>query len=172
MDREYSGKKKSGHLEFRTKLALQLMSYSSSSNYTLPVDGQGFCTNLKNAVQPGSTSQCGSHIVLLKDAKDCKACMAANRVVQGVKRKALEELSVNSVQWIRTEETDEDLGSLGHGMAVQFVRFISVEREIAGLSIYRRKEWVKCTKWLEIHFQRKGLCTLGIKATRCHPWKG
>jgi hypothetical protein len=38
--------------------------------------------------------------VLSKDAKTCKACQAAKRGVQlGTKRKALEELSANSVQF-------------------------------------------------------------------------
>ncbi len=96
---EDNGKKKrSGHEEFRTKLAQQLMSHSSSSKHTLPIDGQGVRTNLQNVVKSSVSKEC-EHVVLSKDGKFCKACQAAGRMVQqGTKRKALEELSINSIQ--------------------------------------------------------------------------
>ncbi|KAF2187428.1 hypothetical protein K469DRAFT_113549 [Zopfia rhizophila CBS 207.26] len=76
------------------------MSHSSSLKYTLPINGQGVRTNLQNVVKPSDSNQCGKHIVLSKDGKPCKACQAVGRVVQqGTKWKALEELSVNSIQF-------------------------------------------------------------------------
>ena len=104
VDQGYGSIKESGHLEFCMKLAQQLMAYSLSSRHALPVDGQGVHTNLKNVVQcislaSQSCSQSCTCVVLSKDAKDCKACMAAGRIVtQGIKRKALEDLSVNSIR--------------------------------------------------------------------------
>src|SRR5271154_6638878 len=50
MDQGYSTKKKGGHLSFRTKLALQLMAHSVSSQHTSPIDGFGVRTNLQNHV--------------------------------------------------------------------------------------------------------------------------
>ena len=70
------------------------MLYLSLSKYTLLVDGQGVRTNPKRAVQIGPSRQCGNnnHVILSNDAKACKACMAAGRVVQkDAKPKALEE---------------------------------------------------------------------------------
>ena len=42
IDQGYSTKKKGGNLNFRKKFATQLMTYSSSSKYTSPIDGFGF----------------------------------------------------------------------------------------------------------------------------------
>jgi hypothetical protein len=96
MDQGYSTKKKGGHLKFRTKLALQLMAHSSSSKYTLPIDGFGIRTNLALHVQENCQ---GIHEVISQDAKECKACMAQGRIAQaGERRKALCELSENSVR--------------------------------------------------------------------------
>ena len=50
IDQGSSTKKKSGHLDFRKKLATQLMTYSSSSKHTSPIDGMGVRTNLQNHV--------------------------------------------------------------------------------------------------------------------------
>lgn len=99
MDQGHSTKKKGGHLKFRTKLASQLMAHSSSSKYTAPVDGFGVRTNLASHVAPGRDGCGGTHEVLSKDGKACKACMAQGRRAQeGEKRKVLCELSGNSVQ--------------------------------------------------------------------------
>jgi Transposase IS4 len=99
MDRGFSSKQKGGHLDFRIKLASQLMSHSSSHNYTCPIDGFGVQTNLKNHVIASLDTCGGVHEVLSKVAKECKACMAQGRTTQaGWKRKALQELSVNSAQ--------------------------------------------------------------------------
>lgn len=142
MDQGHGDKKKSGHLEFRMKLAQQLMSYSSSLKHALPIDGQGVRTNLKNAVTPGlsRTSQCGDHIVLSKDAKACKACMAAGRVVQGVKRKALEDLSINPVR------TDQNGGKR---------RRSQVSRSRYGCSVCQIHLCKEGDCWYE-HLQAKG----------------
>ncbi len=98
MDQGHSTKQKGGHLKFRTKLALQLMAYSSSSKYTPPVDGFGVRTNLVSHVTISRDGCGGIHEVISRDGKECKACMAQGRRAQrGEKRKALCELSVNSV---------------------------------------------------------------------------
>jgi len=76
MDQGHSIKKKGGHLKFRTKLASQLMAYSSSSKYTSPVDGFGVRTNLVSHVTTGRDGCGGTHEVLSQNGKACKACMA------------------------------------------------------------------------------------------------
>ena len=99
MDQGHSTKKKGGHLKFRTKLASQLMAYSSSSKYTAPVDGFGVRINLASHVTTGRDGCGGIHEVLSRDGKPCKACMAQSRIAQkSEKRKALSELSGNSVR--------------------------------------------------------------------------
>jgi Transposase IS4 len=95
-----SEKKRVGwQLDFRIGLASQLMGYSSVRNYTSPIDGFGVQTNLKNHVTKSPDTCGGIHEVLSKVAKECKACMAQGRTAQAVwKRKALQELSTNSVK--------------------------------------------------------------------------
>ncbi len=110
MDQGHSTKKNGGHLKFRTKLASQLMAYSSSPKYTSLVDGFGVRINLVLHVTI-SRDGCGgthtitedgcrgTHKVISQDVKACKACMAQGRRAQGgEKRKALCELSENSVR--------------------------------------------------------------------------
>jgi len=99
MDQGHSTKKKSGHLQFRKKLASQLMAYSSSFKYTSPIDGFGVRTNLKNHIITSGNGCNGTHDVISQSAKECKACMAQGRTAQaGGKRKVLNELSENSVR--------------------------------------------------------------------------
>jgi len=99
MDKGNSTKKQGGHLKFRTKLASQLMANSSSSKHTTPVDGFGVRTNLASHVTTDKDGCGGTHEVLSRDGKPCKACMAQSRTAQkGEKRKALSELSGNSVR--------------------------------------------------------------------------
>ena len=76
IDQGHSTKKKGGHLKFRTKLASQLMAYSSSSKYTSPVDGFGVHTNLASHVTISRDGCGGIHEVISQDGKACKACMA------------------------------------------------------------------------------------------------
>jgi len=76
MDQGHSTKKKGGHLKFRTKLASQLMAHSSSSKHTSPVDGFGVHTNLASHVTTSRDGCGGTHEVLSRDGKACKACMA------------------------------------------------------------------------------------------------
>src|SRR6266513_1156154 len=76
MDQGHSTKKRGGHLQFRTKLASQLMAYSSSSKYTPPVDGFGVRTNLASHVTTRRDGCGGTHEVLSQNGKACKACMA------------------------------------------------------------------------------------------------
>lgn len=99
MDKGFSSKKKGGHLDFRIKLASQLMDHSSAPTYTSPIDGFGVRTDLKNQVTASPDGNCGgTHEVLSKVAKECKACMSQGRTAQAAwKRKALQELSANSV---------------------------------------------------------------------------
>ncbi len=83
-------------MKFRTKLASQLMAHSSSSKYTSPVDGFGVHTNLTAHIRDGYS---GTHEVISREHKECKACMAQGRTAQvGKKRKVLYKLSENSVQ--------------------------------------------------------------------------
>ena len=76
MDQGHSTKKKGGHLKFRTKLASQLMAYSSSSTYTSPVDGFGVRTNLVSHIMISRDGCSGTHEMISRDAKECKACMS------------------------------------------------------------------------------------------------
>ena len=96
MDQGHLTKKKGGHLKFHTILALQLMAYSSSFKHISPVDGFGVRTNLAAHVRDGCS---GTHEVISREHKECKACMAQGRTAQvGKKRKVLYKLSENSVQ--------------------------------------------------------------------------
>ena len=96
MDKGNSTKKKGGHLLFRTKLASQLIAYSVRSQHAVPINGYGVRTNLQLHV---TSSYTGVLEVLSKVAKECKACMAQGRMAQiSEKRKALQDLSVNSVR--------------------------------------------------------------------------
>src|SRR5271155_196791 len=99
MDQGHSTKKKGGHLKFRTKLASQLMAYSSSFKHASPVDGFGVRTNLKNHIITSRNGCNGTHDVISQSAKECKACMAQGRTAQSSgKRVVLQELSENSVR--------------------------------------------------------------------------
>ena len=99
MDQGHSTKKKGGHLKFRTKLASQLMAYSSSSTYTSLVDGFRVRTNLASHIMISRDGCSGTHEMISRDAKECKACMSQGRTVQaGEKRKVLHKLSENSVR--------------------------------------------------------------------------
>jgi hypothetical protein len=99
MDQGSSTKKKGGHLDFRKKLATQLMTHSSSSKYTSPIDGFGVRTNLQNHVITSTNACNGVCVILSQTAKECKACMAQGRTAQASgKRMAMQELSVNSVR--------------------------------------------------------------------------
>jgi hypothetical protein len=99
MDEGHSTKKKGGHLKFRARLASQLMAHSSSSNYTSPVDGFGIRTNLASHITISRDGCSGTHEMISRDAKACKACMAQGRTAQvGEKRKPLYKLSENSVR--------------------------------------------------------------------------
>ena len=99
MDQGHSAKKKGGHLKFRTKLASQLMSHSSSFKYTSPIDGFGVRTNLSNHIITSRNGCNGIHDVISQSAKECKACMAQGRTAQASeKRKVLQQLSENSVR--------------------------------------------------------------------------
>src|SRR6266480_4968971 len=72
------------------------MAHSSSSKYTSPVDGFGVHTNLTAHIRDGCS---GTHEVISREHKECKACMAQGRTAQvGKKRKVLYKLSENSVQ--------------------------------------------------------------------------
>ena len=86
-------------MKFRTKLASQLMAYSSSSKHTSPADGFGVRTNLASHITISRDGCSGTHEMISRDAKECKACMAQGRTAQaGEKRKDLYKLSENSVQ--------------------------------------------------------------------------
>ena len=86
-------------MKFHTKLASQLIAYSSSSKYTSPVDGFGVRTNLASHVTTSRDGCGGIHKVLSQDGKACKACMAQGRkALGGEKRKVLYELSENSIR--------------------------------------------------------------------------
>ena len=99
MDQGHSTKKKGGHLKFRTKLALQLMAYSSSPKYTSPVDGFGVRTNLTSHVTTSKDGCSGTHEVISQEHKACKAYMAQGRTAQGgEKRKVFCKLLENSVR--------------------------------------------------------------------------
>ena len=85
-------------MKFRTKLASQLMAHSSSSKYISPVDGFGVRINLASHVTTSRDGCGGTHEVLSRDRKACKACMAQGRkALGGEKRKVLYELSENSI---------------------------------------------------------------------------
>jgi len=99
MDQGHSTKRKGGHLKFRTKLASQLMAYSSSSKHTSPADGFGVRTNLASYITISRDGCSGTHEMISQDAKECKACMAQGRTAQASeKRKDLYKLSENSVR--------------------------------------------------------------------------
>ena len=99
MDQGHSTKKKGGHLKFRKKLASQLMAHSSSPQHASPIDGFGVRTDLRNHVTTSTNGCNGTHVVLSKNTKECKACMAQGRTAQASgKRKVLQELSNNSVR--------------------------------------------------------------------------
>lgn len=67
IDQGSSTKKKEGHLNFRKKLATQLIAHSSSSKYTSPIDGFGVRTNLQNHVVT-STNACNGVCVILSQS--------------------------------------------------------------------------------------------------------
>jgi hypothetical protein len=74
------------------------MKHSHSQRYTTPKEVAGTHTVLDNHVSLPSTNGCGgSTVVLSKVAKECKACQASSRLATGTKRKALEDLSENSI---------------------------------------------------------------------------
>ena len=107
MDQGHLTKKKGGHLKFRTKLASQLMAHSSSSKYTSPVDGFGVHMNLISHIMIRRDGCSGTHEIISRDAKECKAYMTQGRTAQaGEKRKVLCKLSENSV---RTNQDGEKL---------------------------------------------------------------
>jgi len=91
--------KKGGHLNFRKKLAAQLMAHSFSSKHTSPIDGFGVRTNLQNHVVTSTNACNGVCVILSQIAKECKACLAQGRTAQASgKRMVMQELSVNSVR--------------------------------------------------------------------------
>jgi hypothetical protein len=97
--------KTGGHLDFRKKLATQLMAHSSSSKYTSPIGGMGVRMNLQNHAITSTNAWNGVCEILSQIAKECKACMAQGRTAQANgKRKVVQELSVNSA---RTKEGGE-----------------------------------------------------------------
>ncbi len=99
MDQGHSTKKKGGHLKFRTKLASQLMAHSSSSKHTSPIDGFGVRTNLASHITVGRDGCGGTHEVISREHKECKACMAQGRTAHaGEKREVLDKLSENSLR--------------------------------------------------------------------------
>jgi hypothetical protein len=105
MDQGHSTKKNGGHLKFRTKLASQLMAHSSSSKYASPIDGFGVRTNLKNHTITSRNGCGGIHDFISRTASECKACMAQGRTAQACeKRKVLQELSENSIQFNQNGE--------------------------------------------------------------------
>ena len=81
MDQGHLTKKQGGYLKFRTKLALQLMAYSSSSMYISPVDGFGVHTNLVSHIMISRDGCSGTHEMISRDTKECKACMSQGRTV-------------------------------------------------------------------------------------------
>ena len=83
-------------MDFRKKLAIQLMAHSSSSKYTSPIDGFGVRTNLQDHVITSTNACNGVCIFLSQIAKECKACMVQGRTAQASgKRMAMQELSVD-----------------------------------------------------------------------------
>jgi hypothetical protein len=98
MDQGYSTKKKGGHLKFRTKLASQLIAYSSSSKYTSLINGFRVRTNLRNYIIISRNSYNRTHDIISKSTKEYKACMVEGYTAQANgKRKVLQELSENSI---------------------------------------------------------------------------
>jgi hypothetical protein len=99
IDQGHSTKKKGGHLKFRMKLASQLMAHASASKHVSPADGFGVRTALENHVVTSTNGCNGIHDVLSQTTKECKVCMSRGRIaVASGGRKALQELSVNSVR--------------------------------------------------------------------------
>jgi hypothetical protein len=99
IDQGSSTKKEGGHLNFRKKLATQLMAHSSPSMHTSPIDGSGVRTNLQNHVVTSTNACNGVCVIPSHIAKECKACMAQGRTAQASgKRMAMQERSVNSVR--------------------------------------------------------------------------
>ena len=73
------------------------MAHSSAPKHTSPTNGFGVRTNLASYVRGGGCQ--GTHEVLSRDGKECKACMAKGRTAQaGAKREVLSKLSENSVR--------------------------------------------------------------------------
>jgi hypothetical protein len=105
IDQGHSTKKDKGHLKFRKKLASQLMAHSSSFKHTSPIDGFGVRTNLETHIIASRNGCSGTHEYISRTAGECKACMAQGRTAQASeKRKVLQELSENSIQFNQNGE--------------------------------------------------------------------
>ena len=76
MDQGHLTKKKGGHLKFHIMLASQLIAYSSSSIYISPVDGFRVRTNLVSHIMISRDGYSGTHEIISRDTKECKAYMS------------------------------------------------------------------------------------------------
>ena len=66
--------------------------------YISPVNGFGVRTNLVSHIMINRDGCCGTHEVISREPKECKACMAQGRMTQGgEKKEVLDKLSENSV---------------------------------------------------------------------------
>jgi Transposase IS4 len=109
--------KQSGHLTFMRSVLTSLMRENRAQSHTLPVGGQGRRTDLS---KPAATTTATPPLINctnqrlekaltnqgdpLKYGKDCKVCQSDGKVSKtGQKRKALGELSINSVEWAQDE---------------------------------------------------------------------
>jgi hypothetical protein len=113
--------KKSGHLTFMREVFTSLMAYGRAQDHTLPVGGQGRRTDVSQAGAAAAATSVSipplidctnqrlekalnKHGKPLYDGKDCRVCQSGGKVAKTVKkRKALGELSINSVEWEQNE---------------------------------------------------------------------
>ena len=59
-------------MKFHTKLASQLIAYSSSSKHISPVNGFGVHTNLASHIMISRDGYSGIYELISQDAKECK----------------------------------------------------------------------------------------------------
>ena len=92
-------------MEFRKRLATQLMTHSSSSKHISLIDEFGVRTNLQNHIIISTNACNGVCVILSQIAKECKTCITQGRTAQASeKRMIMQELSVNSVRIKGDEE--------------------------------------------------------------------
>jgi len=113
--------KQSGHLTFIREVITSLLRSSRAQAHTLPVGGQGRRTDLSGPAATSAATSTATSAPIdctnqrlekaldkqgkpLLNSRDCRICQSDGKASKtGEKRKALDELSINSVVWAQEE---------------------------------------------------------------------